>query len=75
MNVALCKSGFANVNVIRLHDLDWDGNGAVLLFLVGMGCSAYIFKQFAPRACAGLSRARRFRSSALLTRTPVNDLL
>jgi pimeloyl-ACP methyl ester carboxylesterase len=38
-----------NVNGIRLHYLDWGGNGPVLLFLTGMGCSAYIFGEFAPR--------------------------
>jgi non-heme chloroperoxidase len=38
-----------NVNGIRLHYLDWGGSGPVLLFLAGMGCSAYIFSEFAPR--------------------------
>src|SRR5919205_3334489 len=49
MNAPSCKSDFVNVNGIRLHYLDWGGNGPVLLFLAGMGCSAYIFKQLAPR--------------------------
>lgn len=44
-----CKSDFVNVNGIRLHFLDWGGSGPVLLFLAGMGCSAYIFSKFAPR--------------------------
>lgn len=43
------ESNFVNVNGIRLHYLDWGGNGPVLLFLTGMGCSAYIFGEFAPR--------------------------
>jgi non-heme chloroperoxidase len=46
---APCKSGFVNANGIRLHYLDWGGDGPVLLFLTGMGCSAYIFGKFAPR--------------------------
>jgi pimeloyl-ACP methyl ester carboxylesterase len=43
------KSGFVTVNGINLHYLDWGGNGPVLLFLTGMGCSAHIFADFAPR--------------------------
>jgi pimeloyl-ACP methyl ester carboxylesterase len=43
------KSGFVNVNGIRLHYLDWGGSGPVLLFLAGMGCNAHIFDHFAPR--------------------------
>ena len=43
------KSDFVNVNGIRLHYLDWGGNGEVLLFLAGMGCSVHIFDRFAPR--------------------------
>jgi non-heme chloroperoxidase len=43
------RSGFIQVNGIRLHYLDWDGNGPVLLFLTGMGCSAHIFDRFARR--------------------------
>lgn len=38
-----------NVNGVRLHYLDWGGNGPVLLFLAGMGRSVYIFGRFAPR--------------------------
>lgn len=49
MNSFSCKSNFVNANGIRLHYLDWDGNGPALLFISGMGCSAYIFKQLAPR--------------------------
>ena len=49
MDTSSCKSNFVNVNGVRLHYLDWGGNGPVLLFLTGMGCSAYIFGDFAPR--------------------------
>ena len=38
-----------NVNGIRLHYLDWGGDGPTLIFLTGMGSSAYIFDRFAPR--------------------------
>jgi len=41
-------SDFVHVNGIRLHYLDWGGSGPTLLFLTGMGCSAYIFNKFAP---------------------------
>ncbi len=43
------KDMFVDANGIRLHYLDWGGEGPVLLFLAGMGCSAHIFSQFAPR--------------------------
>ena len=43
------KSDFVHVNGIRLHYLDWGGDGPTLIFLTGMGCSAYIFNKFAPR--------------------------
>jgi len=43
------KSDFVNVNGIRLHYLDWGGSGPTLLFLTGMGSSAYIYNNFAPR--------------------------
>jgi len=42
-------SDFVSVNGIKLHYLDWDGKGDVLLFLAGMGCNAHIFDSFAPR--------------------------
>ncbi len=42
------KSDFVLVNGIRLHYLDWGGNGPALIFLTGMGSSAYIFGGFAP---------------------------
>lgn len=43
------KSDFVHANGINLHYLDWGGNGSVLLFIPGMGCSAYIFNRFASR--------------------------
>ena len=42
-------SDFVSVNGIKLHYLDWGGEGDVLLFLAGMGNNAHIFDGFAPR--------------------------
>lgn len=42
-------SDFVQVNGIRLHYLDWGGEGETLLFLTGMGCSAHLYDQIAPR--------------------------
>lgn len=47
MNLPTPKSDFVHVNGIRLHYLDWGGEGQVLIFLAGMGSSAYIFGTFA----------------------------
>lgn len=49
MRSANYKSSFANVNGIRLHYLDWGRNGPALIFLTGMGSSAYLFSRFAAR--------------------------
>ena len=49
MDISPHKSDFVNVNGIRLHYLDWGGNGPVLLFLTGLGNSAHIYDDFAPR--------------------------
>lgn len=49
MDTSPHKSDFVNVNGIRLHYLDWGGDGPVLLFLTGLGNSAHIYDQFAPR--------------------------
>jgi pimeloyl-ACP methyl ester carboxylesterase len=49
MNSSNHKSDFVNINGIRLHYLDWGGTGPTLIFLAGMGASAYIFNKFAPR--------------------------
>jgi len=56
------KSGFVHLNGIRLHYLDWGGTDPALIFLAGMGCSAYIFSDFAPRF------VDRFRVLALTRR-------
>src|SRR6186997_1132323 len=49
MNSSNPTSGFVHLNGIRLHYLDWGGTGPALIFLTGMGASAYIFNRFAPR--------------------------
>jgi pimeloyl-ACP methyl ester carboxylesterase len=43
------KSSFVTANGVRLHYLDWGGSGPALIFLPGMGGSAFVFNQFAPR--------------------------
>jgi pimeloyl-ACP methyl ester carboxylesterase len=43
------RSGFAVVNGVRLHYLDWGGDGRTLLFLHGLGNSAHIYDDIAPR--------------------------
>jgi pimeloyl-ACP methyl ester carboxylesterase len=48
MKLSNPKSDFVHVNGIRLHYLDWGGEGSPLIFLTGMGSSAYIFSGFAP---------------------------
>jgi pimeloyl-ACP methyl ester carboxylesterase len=62
MNNSQHTSHFVHVNGIRLHYLDWGGNDPTLIFLTGMGSSAYIFNQFAPRF------TDRFRVLALTRR-------
>ena len=49
MDTSPHKSDFVKVNGIRLHYLDWGGEGEVLLFLAGMGCNAHIFDHLAQR--------------------------
>ena len=49
MDTSPHKSSLANVNGIRLHYLDWGGNGPALLFLAGLDTNAHIFDRFAPR--------------------------
>ena len=49
MKLSYPKSEFVDANGIRLHYLDWGGRGPTLIFLTGMGSSAYIFNKFAPR--------------------------
>jgi non-heme chloroperoxidase len=43
------RSGFATVNGIKVHYLDWSGKGQAMLFLSGAGHSAYIFSDIAPK--------------------------
>jgi pimeloyl-ACP methyl ester carboxylesterase len=62
MNALNDTNDFVNVNGIRLHYLDWGGTGPALIFLTGMGSSAYIFNKFAPRF------ADKFRVLALTRR-------
>jgi pimeloyl-ACP methyl ester carboxylesterase len=49
MDTSPHKSDFVHVNGITLHYLDWGGEGEPLLFLTGMGLSAHIYDDFAPR--------------------------
>ena len=62
MDTSPHKSDFVNVNGIRLHYLDWGGEGETLIFLTGMGCSAHFFDRIAPRF------ANSFRVLALTRR-------
>lgn len=43
------RSAYVRANGIRLHYLDWGGDGPPLLLLAGMGCSVHIFDRFARR--------------------------
>lgn len=49
MDESIPTSDFVKVNGIQLHYLDWGGEGQALIFLTGMGSTAYIFGDFAPR--------------------------
>src|SRR5439155_16470395 len=40
--------GFITANNVKLHYLDWGGNGETLLFLHGMGDTAHIYDDLAP---------------------------
>lgn len=42
------KSHFVTANGIKMHYLDWGGDGDVLLMLAGLGNSAHVFDDFAP---------------------------
>ena len=54
--------GVVTANGIKLHYLDWGGKGKVLLFLAGVGNSAHIFDDIAPKF------TDRFRVLALTRR-------
>lgn len=43
------KPGFLTVNNVKLHYLDWGGAGEALLFLHGMGDTAHIYDDLAPK--------------------------
>ena len=43
------KSEFITVNKVNLHYLDWGGKGETMLFLHGIGDTAHIFDDFAPK--------------------------
>src|SRR5688572_26069595 len=43
------KAEFIRANGVRLHFLDWGGDGETLLFLHGMGDTAHIFDEIAPK--------------------------
>lgn len=43
------KSGFLTANNVRLHYLDWGGNGQTILFPHGLGDTAHIFDDLAPK--------------------------
>src|SRR5687768_9683421 len=43
------KAGFITVNGVNLHYLDWGGRGETILFLHGLGDTAHIFDDVAPK--------------------------
>jgi non-heme chloroperoxidase len=43
------KSGFVTVNGVKLHYLDWGGNGETILMLAGFGDTADVFDDFASK--------------------------
>ena len=43
------KAGFVTVNGVRLHYLDWGGQGDTLLFLHGLGDTPHIYDVLAPK--------------------------
>lgn len=61
------RSGFITVNGIRLQYLDWGGKGITIVFLPGLGGSAHIFDDIAPKftdhfRVLGLTRRGQGRS-------------
>jgi pimeloyl-ACP methyl ester carboxylesterase len=46
---SLHQNGFITANGVKLHYLDWGGNGDTLLFLHGMGDSAHVYDELAPK--------------------------
>jgi non-heme chloroperoxidase len=43
------QSSFVTVNGVKLHYLDWSGKGETILFLHGLGDTAHIFDDLAPK--------------------------
>jgi non-heme chloroperoxidase len=43
------KAGFITANNVKLHYLDWGGQGDTILFLHGLGDTAHIFDDLAPK--------------------------
>jgi non-heme chloroperoxidase len=43
------KTGFITVNKVRIHYLDWGGNGETLLLLHGMGDTPHCYDDLAPK--------------------------
>ena len=43
------RAGMVRVGGVRIEYLDWGGRGPALLFIPGMGNSAHVFDEFAPR--------------------------
>src|SRR5262249_4076930 len=43
------KTGFATVNKVKLHYLDWGGTGETILFLHALGDTAHIYDILAPK--------------------------
>jgi pimeloyl-ACP methyl ester carboxylesterase len=43
------RTGFVTVNKVKLHYLDWGGKGETILFLHGLGDTAHIYDELAPK--------------------------
>ncbi|MGB3715889.1 MAG: alpha/beta hydrolase [Candidatus Promineifilaceae bacterium] len=43
------REGFVNSAGVRLHYLDWGGSGRPMVLLAGLGSTAHIFRELAPR--------------------------
>lgn len=76
-------SRFVQLDAVRLHYLDWGGRGDAILFLHGMGDTAHVFDDLAPRFAdeyrvLGLTRRGHGRSDkpkmGYDTRTLVADI-
>ena len=48
-NLGTPNTGFVTANRVRLHYLDWGGNGETILFLPGFNDTAHVYDHFAPR--------------------------